>query len=318
MVSEPQRSNIYAIERNSGYYGHVVRIAEDGTKTNVAIEDDANNRDKIEVIAVDTQGNIYAVLGDRIVKYDAAGVKKWENDVLDVAGAVWIYGIAVDVHGNVFAADGVNGTTVKIDSTGTLVWKTTDGEEYSDYDRYNVTADLNGDVIISRSCIGSGTVVAKKDGSTGEDVWSYSYTEAKVFKKFDAAVAVDLQGNIYTPYITKLDSAGNKVWRYTFDYESVATDVYGNMYACEDGLLVKKDAENAGNQFCISKSSVGGDGVVVDMKYNVYTLNLNKNTGVCKFVQNGDSILYYKDDKETEIRCRKAKKNGTDWYARSL
>lgn len=315
MALEPQRSNIYAIIQDGSGTAEttsIAKIAEDGTRTNI-VEYGHLTSGETNVVTVDVNGNIYAKPGDVITKYDATGAKKWENDVLNVAGAVWIYGIAVDVRGNVFAADGGNGTTVKIDSTGRLVWKTTDGEEYSDYNHYNVTADLNGDVIVTRSSFDN-TVIAKKNGSTGEDVWSY--TEAKIFRKKNAAVAVDLQGNIYTPYITKLDSAGNKVWRYTFDYNSVATDVYGNMYACKSGLLVKKDAENASNQFYISKSSVGGDDVVVDMKYNVYTLN--EYTSVCKFVQNGDSILYYKDDKETEIRCRKAKKNGADWYARSL
>lgn len=312
MVSEPQRSNIYTIERSTAQHdGHVVRIAEDGTKTNVAIEDDDYN--EVEMIAVDAQGNIYAAIDDKIVKYDAAGVEKWRNNELVDSGPSWVYGLALDIHGNVFVSDGARSCVAKINSDGALAWKKTDGQEYTDYNYYTVAVDLNGDVIVARTS-SDNTVITKENGSTGEDVWSY--TEAKVFRKGTAAVAVDLQGNIYTPYITKLDSAGNKVWRYTFDYASVTTDVYGNMYACKGGLLVKKDAENASNQFYISKSSVGDDDVVVDMKYNVYTSD--KYASICKFVQNGDSILYYKDDKETEIRCRKAKKNGTDWYARSL
>lgn len=314
ITSDPQHSNIYAAIRDgSGTTAttSIAKIAEDGTRTNI-VEYGHLTSSEPEFVAVDVNGNIYAELGRVITKYDATGVKKWENDVLDVAGPVWIRGIAVDVRGNVFAADGVNGTTVKIDSTGRLVWKTTDGEEYSDYNYYNVTADLNGDVIISRTC-SSGTVVAKKDGSTGEDLWSY--TEAEAFISTLAKVATDLQGNVYTPYITKLDSAGNKVWRYTFNYGCVTTDVYGNVYASKFGQVVKKVPEGY-NQWFINDSNVDIDGIVVDTNYNVYIGNMN--SGVCKFIQKGDSVIYYSEDVTTGVPCRIANKIGTDWYVRPM
>lgn len=224
-------------------------------------------------LAIDQQGNVY-VTGATIrtgsfidyttIKYNSAGVVQWVNRYSGPGSdADEPTAIAVDDKGNVYVTGSSGGVssgsdyaTIKINSTGGLLWATRYNGPGNSFDIPSALAlDKEGNVFVTGQSAGDGTLAdyatIKYNNATGAIQWVSRYNGPGDSTDRATSLAIDNDGNVYVIGAsagngTKMDYAtirynnatGAVIWVSRFngagnDYdgaESIAADNAGNVY----------------------------------------------------------------------------------------
>jgi uncharacterized delta-60 repeat protein len=252
--------------------------------------------DAINSIAGDEHGNIYAIgrvrtgqSGDnfQIVKYNSAGVKKWDlnhggfgTDMEDAGNA-----ITVDKDGYIYYTGTmqVSATgnmrdvyTAKLDSNGNRLWPYPYGVFLGaggNDEGVEIATDYMGNVYVGyNSEITSGNTKygVRKYNSSGATIWGYGYagTVSDTDKLRD--MKVDKDGNVYLLGNSKGTASGIDI--VTIKISSTGTHAWTNIYngdANADDDARSIDVDNNGNVYVTGSSlnyTTGNDIVVI--KYN--------------------------------------------------
>lgn len=236
----------------------------------------------LDAIATDGDGNVYGVgyVNDKItdtappdswltVKYDPSGNLLWDRSFMPgIDGAATA--VAVDGAGNVYVTGyggrGVNSytgvneafiVTAKYDTSGTLQWTKTYGEDNSKLG-YGIAVDDSGNVYVTGHEYiidgGSSTqdIIVIKYDAAGNLLWSKQYIPPAGHGYSGKSIAVDNAGNVYIGgqgnrysssdyfHLTlKYDPAGNFQWakQYPLPYAStngIAVDQHNDVYVTGD------------------------------------------------------------------------------------
>ena len=287
----------------------------------------ANNIDYGRALQIDAYGNAF-IAGTvtntgtgkdiAVVKYNSAGLLQWAalyDDTLHLDD--WAYALVMDADGNLYAtgfistmAEGKNFITVKIDSSGSILWAAVyNGSANLDDAANDITLDLWGNIIVTGISKGTGTgddYATVKYNSSGIPLWISRYDGPASGVDDARTIAADNIGNVYvsggstglgTDYdfaTVKYDSAGNELWARRYDgplgsydliyYQgAIAVDSLFNVYitgyskgldSTLDYATVKYDS--AGTELWVSRyfSEAGGtdyaDAITLDDSLNVY------------------------------------------------
>lgn len=239
-------------------------------------------------ITSDQDGNVFAMLDDKIVKYDPAGNELWtrwysdDDEMQDYA-----FDIAADPQGNVhvtgvsYKDPAIASRTVKFDTDGNIL-STRIAPGISGG---AIAFDTQGNMYLGEHV--STEVRLSKFSPSGTLVWSRSY-ETSTFSSYSwvVGVAVTPQGEVYVAgnyeelsrpgyylsYALKYRHGGDLAWARTglsSDVWDLDVDKYGYGYLLKDSSCYKLDPDNG--EF-IWKKTFHGDpsGVAVDGKGSIY------------------------------------------------
>jgi len=260
----------YGYTSIAGYDCEIVKYDTNGNKLWAKAYNSANkNVDKFYDVAVDANGNIYAVgVANNdylIIKYASDGTQEWVKTYNGSANEYdGLYQVVVDNNG-VYACGEItqSGTeldcvTVKYSPDGTMLWMQTYDNGLNLWDGLEaITLDAEGNVYVCGSAedyVGSDYITMKYSAS-GEELWSsLSFYSGVADGGWDEAMAITVcsDGDIavtgYSPDSTttgadsatvKYDSeTGEQIWvkRYSgsgaaTDYtDSIGADSFGNIY----------------------------------------------------------------------------------------
>lgn len=255
--------------------------------------------DRINSIATDNYGNVYAIgrirtgqSGDNIqlIKYNSAGVKKWEynrggisQDIEDAGNAV-----TVDDNGYVYYTGTMHTTisgnkidvyTAKLDSNGNHVWAypfgvllgstgNDEGVEIATDNSGNIYVGYNSEIVIGNIKYG-----IRKYNSSGLVHWGYGYSGSVSDTDKLRDMKVDKDGNVYllgnsrgvssgVDIVTiKISSSGVQQWVNVYngsangndDARSIDVDNNGNVYVTGSALNT-----STGNDIVVIKYNPGG------------------------------------------------------------
>lgn len=204
--------------------------------------------DAVNSIAGDKNGNIYAVgrvrttqFGDNIqlVKYNSAGVKKWD---FNLGGS---YTSSQDMEDA--------GNDVTVDQSGNVY----------------ITGTMHVSVLTNKR-----DVYTQKLDSNGTPLWSYGIFYGGTREEEGKEIKVDNSGNVYVGFnsdvngtnpdcgVIKYNSSGNLVWAYGYNGTSNDTDKLTDMKIDKDG-----------NVYLLGNSKTLSNG------FDVFTIKLNSSTG---------------------------------------
>lgn len=238
--------------------------------------------DALNSIAADKWGNVYAIgrirsgqVGDeiQIIKYNSAGVKKWEyakggisENVEDAGNA-----IVVDNNGYIYYTGTMHSTfagnkrevwCAKLDSNGNSVIGYPGGWYFGgagNDEGVEIALDTSNNFYVGyNSEISAGNVKfgVKKFLTSGTSQWTYGYSGSGSGIDQLRDMKVDKDGNVYllgntasalsgiNIVIIKINSSGTMQWINTYngtangddDARSVDVDLSGNVYICGSGL----------------------------------------------------------------------------------
>lgn len=216
-------------------------------------------------VAVDSDGNVYAVSGNYLYKYDKDGNEQWSYNWDDQEA------VAVSKDGTLFAVySGYFGTVRILDQDRNEVW-TGAGT------RGNLRIDADKNIY---------TDIGHKIDSQGNEIWNYDvYDTCFVVNPYD--VAVDKSGNvyyaIYNGYVEKVDSGGSQVWLKQFtpsgsaeSATSIGVNPDDDSYVYvgfQSGYIAKIDASDGSELWsyhCPNIDTYDVRGIAVDSQENVY------------------------------------------------
>ncbi|MCU7843866.1 MAG: hypothetical protein KZQ93_08515 [Candidatus Thiodiazotropha sp. (ex Monitilora ramsayi)] len=176
--------------------------------------------DRVTAMVTDMQGNVY-VTGQTatktnhhqsvIIKYGASGDFIWEINELDQCTRYTYNDLALDQDGNLYATgkrlnqkNNYDYLTVKYDSFGQILWRTTRDWSATDDARW-ITLDSENSVYIAGSSLNKSNgsvnnqhedVALVKYDQQGNELWSISYNGGPRLNDVISALQVDLQGNV--------------------------------------------------------------------------------------------------------------------------
>jgi hypothetical protein len=225
--------------------------------------------ERVNDVSADVLGNVFfggdlvSLSNGFVAKYDQSGNFLWDRMIGNHKGSL-VYGVTADGLGNVYVAGtareaigsdyygALDGFISKYDAAGNLSWARQIGTAHFE-DFYDIAADNLGNIYAVGDSANLQTVpfvsepLVSKFDAAGNLLWSKTYGTTN----YDFAVSVDADslGNVYISgasgnlstgenrlFLSKLDSAGNLVWRRDLAAEiedfdgSVATDGLGNAF----------------------------------------------------------------------------------------
>lgn len=205
-------------------------------------------------------GHVYTVVastyGTSVIKYNSSGTIQWQKNMYSTQG-IFVNraaAMATDSSGNVyFHASSYNNPytgygsalTVKLDSSGSILWQRELRPTNSTIQSRAVAVDSSGNVYVS-SLINSASSLVAKYNSSGTLQWQKSFASSAP----DTGMALDSSGNLYIAFqqtvssnkrstLMKLNSSGTVQWQRYQDYggshneagqQSVAVDSSDNIY----------------------------------------------------------------------------------------
>ena len=215
-------------------------------------------------IVVDSSDNVYAIsnpdIGSqslRISKVNSDGTFSYSRNYVPGSGNGYIIGCTTDPSGNIivcgrgyYHGSAWLNTTMKFDSSGTLIWQRRYGTASEDFIGYASACDSSGNVYVAgaRGTLGTassyrGFII--KYNSSGTLQWQYQYNEG-VLGGGLYNLKIDSNNNLYaTGYVgtgastiatlLKLNTSGDIVWQRKFTggtgyYFDPTFDSNGNIY----------------------------------------------------------------------------------------
>ena len=279
-VSESTSKDIsFVVARN---YSNTVR-AYDANGNQILSKSFSGYRENnnINSVAVDINGNFYAVASDkrRAYKYDEIG------NSLGTVGSRAAYAMDAYADGSIYLGEG--GSVGKYSSDNTQQWKV--GIHGSNI--YGIAVDAAG-----YCYTGSNDNSVKKVSPNGILIWTFeSAANENVLGHSGAVneVSVDYYGNVYTASgdstVKKLDSGGNQVWTFTGHTNNVTGVAVGpddNIHTGSTDNTIKKIDPN-GNVIWSTDINTSANTLCVDPDGYTYVGTAN---GVQKFDSAGTEI----------------------------
>jgi sugar lactone lactonase YvrE len=231
-------------------------------------------------VVVDNDGNILAIGGDSVKKYDPHGTLLMQFGGTSADGQiVSAHGLAVDDSGNIFVADSGNSRIQKFNSAGAYLakWGASGSDAGQFVGPYGVAVDSRGNVFTTD---GSKGRIQKFDSLGGYlTQWNLKIPDGDYYGA--PGMAVGHSGNVYLTngmdnLIQKYDGFGTYLagWEGVLGRSALAADQSEHLYQAADNQLVEYDSSG---QFVAKwENSTGFNGnpgtLAVDRSHNVYSI----------------------------------------------
>jgi len=241
----------------------LVRLAGDGT-VRWRVDPDANIRNSVGKLVVDSQGNAYLAFVATLHKYDPAGALLWERPT-----ATLDYGTALSPDESLIVVTGATGgmwrTTAFDAATGAQRWAVVGAEGIA---ATSVVIDATRVYVAGQGNVGTQAVVSvvAYDRATGARVWrtdSASGTDPATglfmapTPRGGLVVAADGAGGGYW-WTVALDASGTILWEARRDLASNNSEAPTDLLVLADGTTVVTGASGPEMRDRIGNSYVGG------------------------------------------------------------
>ncbi|CAM9508964.1 unnamed protein product, partial [Ectocarpus fasciculatus] len=257
---------------SAAFQFEVVKLSGDGSELWQWKDDDSNASQLAEAIAVDQQGGVLVgglAFDDNgtdfaACKLDSSGNVTWRwqatTDGLDAVSSIapangsFVLGGRTTGDFNATSAGGEDFVAVKLDDSGTEVWRWQDGTVEDDFIEAVAHSDLDGSTVLAGHTYGSwgsggadGSVssdfAAVKLSSEGQEIWRWQDGTTDDDTLEGAAIQDDgsvvLSGNSGGGFVAlRLNASGTEVWRWEGGSQETEVDSVSLCGSGYDGRMV--------------------------------------------------------------------------------